>query len=317
MQRNRPLDRSALRWALAATLALGACRAEKSAKPPAASERAPDPTAVTLSPEAIRAGGIEVATAEANRSPRVLTLTGALSATPWTAEEQTALSEAENADAKLRLAEASFARVSQLSAGGFVSRQDLDVARSALEQARSTAEQTDAKRRNLGLAEAAGSTAWLPRVWGLAALPESELPKVAAGQAVEVKTSAFPGRVFRGKVSGISGSAGENTRQFTVRIAVEDPGGRLRPQMLATFEISGAAGAGLAIPSSAVLIQADGSYVYVASGNTFLRRAVRTGASGGGQVEVTQGLSVGERVVVDGAQLLESERLKSEIKTGD
>lgn len=88
-------------------------------------------------------------------------------------------------------------------------------------------------------------------------------------------------------------------------------------QMLATFEISGAAGAGLGIPSSAVLVRADSSYVYVASGSTFLRRAVRTGASGGGQVEVTQGLSAGERVVVEGAQLLESERLKSGIKTGD
>ena len=44
---------------------------------------------MTLSPEAIRAGGIEVATAEANKSPHVLRLTRALSATPRTAEEQT------------------------------------------------------------------------------------------------------------------------------------------------------------------------------------------------------------------------------------
>lgn len=302
-------------WCSVAIL-LVSCEREKPQK--GSSSRPAAPTdQVTLSPEAIRSAGIEVAPIELNGPPRVLTLTGTLSATPWTAEEQTALSDAENADAKLHLAEANFARISRLSSEGIAPRQDVDTTRSSLEQARSTAEQADAKRKNLGLEEAAESIARLSRVWGLAALPESDLPRIAAGKAVEVRTSAFSGRVFGGKVIEISRSANAETRHFTVRIAVEDPGGRLRPQMLATFAISGPAGLSLAIPSSAVLIEADGSYVYVANGNTFRRRAVKTGASAAGQIEVTEGLTAGERIVVKGAQLVESERLKSQIKAGE
>ncbi len=296
--------------------ALGSCR-EKDNERRTAPPRSTPTDQVTLSQESVRSAGIEMAAVEANGAPRVLTLTGTLSATPWTAEEQTALSDAENADAKLRLAEANFTRVSRLSSEGVVPRQDVDAARSTLDQARSAEEQADAKRKNLGLEEGAEGIARLSRIWGLAALPESDLPRVAAGKAVEVRSSAFPGRFFLGKVIEISRSADAETRQFTVRIAVEDPGGRLRSQMLATFAISGPAGPGLAIPSSAVLIEADGSYVYVASGNTFHRRAIKTGSSAGGQVEVTEGLTAGERIVVKGAQLVESERLKSQIRTGE
>ncbi len=295
---------------------LASCESEKRQNRSGSRPAAPTDQ-VALSPEAIRSAGIEVATVEANGPARVFTLTGALSATPWTAEEQTALSDAENADAKLHLAEANFARISRLSSEGIAPRQDVDAARSALEQARSAAEQTDAKRMNLGLAEAAEGIARLSRIWGLAALPESDLSKVAAGKAAEVKTSAFPNQVFLGRVVGISRSADTETRQFTVRIAVEDPAGRLHPQMLASFAIARPASPGSAIPSSAVLVESDGSYVYVASGNTFGRRAVKTGASAAGQIEVTEGLTAGDRIVVKGAQLVESERLKSQIKTGE
>jgi RND family efflux transporter MFP subunit len=179
------------------------------------------------------------------------------------------------------------------------------------------AEQADARRKNLGLTQAPEGIARLSRIWGLAALPESDLPRVAAGGAVKVETSAFPGRTFAGKVIGVSRSAEAETRQFTVRIAIEDPAGRLDPQMLATFAISASAGPGISIPSSAVLVEAGGAYVYVASGNTFRRRPIKTGNSGGGQAEVLGGLAPGESIAVKGAQLLESERLKSQIKTVD
>ena len=302
-------------WCATAIL-LTSC--EQTKRQQGSASRAAAPTdQVTLSPEAVRAGGIEIAPIGANGPPHVLTLTGTISATPWTAEEQTALSDAENADAKLHLADANFARTSRLSSEGIAPRQDVDTARSALEQARSTAEQADAKRKNFGLDEAAEGIARLSRLWGLAALPESDLPKVTAGKAVEVKTSAFPNQIFLGRVVAVSPSAEAQTRQFTVRIAVEDPAGRLHPQMLASFVIASPAGPGLAIPSSAVLLESDASYVYVASGNTFRRRAVKTGASAAGQIEITEGLSAGERIVFKGAQLVESERLKSQIKTGE
>lgn len=298
------------------TLLLGSCDREEPGTQ-SSLKRTASPDQVSLSPDAVRAAGIEVAPAAASASPRVVTLTGTLSATPWTAEEQAALSDAGNADAKLNLAKANYARVSKLASEGIVARQDLDAARSELEQAQSAAQQADAKRENLGLTGAEKDIAPLSRIWGLAALPESELSEVAIGQAVEVETSAFRGEKFAGKVIAISRSAEAETRQFTVRTAIADPSGKLHSQMLATFAITTPAGRGLAIPSSAVLLEADGAYVYVASGRAFRRRAIKIGASGGGRTQVLDGLAMGESIVVQGAQLLESERLKSQIKTED
>lgn len=266
---------------------------------------------VTLSPEAVHAAGIETAPVLEGRVVARVTLTGTLAAEPWTPEEQAVLSEAEAADAKRALAKANLSRSTRLSAQGVISRQDLDAAASAFKQAASAAEQADAKRANLGLSGQTRAKMWEVRLWGLASLPESELPRVAAGDRVKVESSAFPGRTFAGAVVGLSRSADAQTRSFTVRIRVDDPAGALRPQMLATFEISGPARRSLTVPSSAVLLQASGSCVFVAEAGRFRKQAVLTGASSEGRVEILRGVSAGQRIVVRGAQILESERLKS------
>ncbi len=83
--------------------------------------------------------------------------------------------------------------------------------------------------------------------------------------------------------------------------------------MLATFAISTPAPAGLAIPRSALLLEGDGSYVYIAQGDSFRRQRVQTGESISEYVTVKEGISAGQRVVIRGAQILESERLKSQL----
>ncbi len=260
---------------------------------------------MTLSAAAVSAPGI------------LLTLTGTLAERPWTPEEQTALSEAEGADAKLRVTEANLARLSRLAADGVASRQDLDAARADRDQARAIAAQADAKRANLGLSLSASGYDHQATIWGLASLSETDFAQVAAGAAVEVTTEAFPGRRFSGRVVAVSRSADPQTRSFTVRIAIQDPTGSLRPQMLATFAIAVPSPAGLVVPRSAVLLEGDGSYVYIAQGQTFRRQRVATGATTADYVQLTKGVAAGERVVLRGAQLLESERLKSQLRAPD
>ncbi len=270
-----------------------------------------------MSPEAVRAAGLEIRpVGEAPLKPE-LTLDGTLAAKPWIAEEQTALSDAAAADARLRLAEASFERSSRLHAEGIVARQDLDTARAARDQARAAAAEADARRANLGLAADSRTLEGRARIWGLASLPQTELARVTAGQSVAVTVSAFPGRRFRGDVVGVSRSADPETRSFTVRISVDDPTGQLHPQMLATFAIALPAGKGLSVPPSAVLLEGDGSWVWVAENGRFRRQAVRTGASTADAIEILEGLSRGQRVVVRGAQILESERQKSRLRPAE
>jgi multidrug efflux pump subunit AcrA (membrane-fusion protein) len=308
--------------------AICGCRA--SDKSQTSTTPAGPPSVVRLSPEGIRAGGIESAVAGEMELGRVLTLTGTLAEKPWTPEEQAALSDAESADAKLHLAQANLDRLSRLWADGIASRQDLDVARAGRDQARAAAAQADAKRANLGLSEARGlggpqgpppsassSVGRQAKIWGLANLSEADFARVSAGAKVEIATEAFPGRGFPGGVVAVSRSADPQTRSFTVRIAIEDPSGSLRPQMLATFTISTPAPAGLAIPRSALLLEGDGSYVYVAQGDTFRRQRVKTGDSTSEYVTIKEGVSPGQRVVIRGAQILESERLKSRLRPAD
>jgi hypothetical protein len=296
--------------ATALLAALLSCRAKE--QPPPAPKSAEPSSVVHLSPGAIRTAGIETAAVGETASTEVLTLTGTLAAKPWTPEEQAALSDAASADAKLRLAEANFQRLSRLSRDGVVARQDLDGSRAELDQARAAAAQADAKRANLGLTETALALERQATIWGLASLPEVDLAQVKPSEKVEVSTAAFPNQRFSGRVVGVSRSADAQTRSFTVRIAIDDPSGLLHPQMLATFAISAPARRGLAIPKSAVLLEGDGSYVYVVSADgAFRRQRIETEDSSSDTVTVTAGLSPGQRVVVAGAQLLESERLKS------
>ncbi len=272
---------------------------------------------VTLTPEAIRTAGIQTAVVGETRLPTVLPLTGSLAAKPWLPEEEKALSDAESADAKRRLSEATFERLSRLHSEGIAARQDLDAARADRDQARAAATQADAVRANLGLSADSRVVESRAKIWGLASLPERDLARVREGESVEISTTAFPGRRFQGKVVGVSRSADPETRSFTVRIAVEDPGSRLHPQMLATFGIAIPEPEGLAVPRSAILLEGSGSFVYVAEDHRFRKQAVTTGASTPDEVAVREGLSAGQRVVVRGAEILESERLKAQLRPAD
>jgi multidrug efflux pump subunit AcrA (membrane-fusion protein) len=278
----------------------------------------PEPSnSVTLSAEGVHTAGIETTRVERRALGRTLTLTGTLAAKPWIPEELTALSAAESADAARELAESRYARLTRLAADGVASQQDLDAARADRDQARASAAQADAQLANLGLDETARALEKRARIWGLAVLPESELAQVRAGASVRVETAAYPGRTFTGHVVGISRSADPETRGFTVRVAVEDARNELHPQMLARFVISIESSQTLVIPRTAVLLEGAGSWVYVADGNTFTRRRVHIGASAPDALEVLDGLTEGETVVSSGAQVLESERLKSTLQPAD
>ncbi|MEO8348744.1 MAG: efflux RND transporter periplasmic adaptor subunit [Acidobacteriota bacterium] len=288
------------------------CRAKE--EPPPAEMASEPPSEVHLSTDAIRTAGIATAAVGESSGAGVLTLTGTLAAKPWTATEQTVLSDAASADAKLRLAQSNFERLFRLSREGVVARQDLDAARAGRDEAKAAASEADARRANLGLSAGALAMERQAALWGLASLPEVDLAQIRAGAKVEVSTAAFPDRRFPGAVADVSRSADPETHSFTVRIAVEDPSGLLHPQMLATFAIATSAHPGLAIPRSAVLLEGDGSYVYVVSGDgVFRRQKVEARESSSDTVAVTAGLSPGQRIVVTGAQSLESERLKSRI----
>jgi membrane fusion protein, copper/silver efflux system len=149
----------------------------------------------------------------------------------------------------------------------------------------------------------------LATVWVNAEVRESEAGAVRVGNAVEARTTALPGRVFKGKVSAILPEVNPATRTLKARVELANPGGELKPGMFATVNFTPAARAEvLAVPSEAVIQTGKRSVVIVAQDNgRFASVEVETGIEAGGRTEIRQGLEPGQKVVVSGQFLIDSE----------
>jgi cobalt-zinc-cadmium efflux system membrane fusion protein len=151
-------------------------------------------------------------------------------------------------------------------------------------------------------------------VWVSLDLYEKDLARVHVGQEVEMRTDSRPGEVFRGHVAFIVPVIDEATRTAKVRLEFPNPKGVLHAGQLVTARIVAdpkqAVNEVLAVPRSAIEQVEGKTVVFVQTGETFERRNVMLGTSGGDRVEVRKGLTAGEIVAVDGAFLLKSELLR-------
>jgi cobalt-zinc-cadmium efflux system membrane fusion protein len=148
----------------------------------------------------------------------------------------------------------------------------------------------------------------LSTLWMLANVPETDSPSFKRGQPVEVSVSAFPGRVFQGRITAIGAMVDPNSRRVTVRSEIKDPNHELLPQMFATFLIrTGTPVESPAVPLSGVVREGDGTMsVWVVDGDPheFTRRSVTIGRQQDGFDEILEGIKPGETVALDGAIFL-------------
>ena len=148
----------------------------------------------------------------------------------------------------------------------------------------------------------------LGTVWLNAAIPEAQAGAVRIGQSATATLTAFPGETFGGRIIAILPTAQADSRTLTVRIELANRGGRLRPGMFAGVALGGDARPALLVPSEAVIRTGTRTIVMLAMGDGRYHPAeIRTGREGGGQTEIIEGLAIGEKVVVSGQFLLDSE----------
>ena len=152
----------------------------------------------------------------------------------------------------------------------------------------------------------------LSKVWVLADIYESEAAYFSPGRPVSVQVPQ-QGLTIAGRVSPVLPVFDPATRTFKVRVEVENPKILLRPGMFVTVEIQAPAVEMVAVPAEAVLDSGVRKTVFVDRGNGWFEpREVETGRSLGDRVEIRRGLAVGEKIVVSGNFLLDSEsRLKN------
>jgi Cu(I)/Ag(I) efflux system membrane fusion protein len=154
-------------------------------------------------------------------------------------------------------------------------------------------------------------------VWAMIDVAERDLGALDVGLPVIVRARSYPGRQFAGKISMIYPQVNRETRTARVRVELANSDAALLPEMYVDAEIeTGSQRPVLSVPDSAILDTGSRQTVLVEKGQgRFEPRDVKLGYRGGGYVEIRDGLSEGEPVVVSANFLIDAEsNLKAALK---
>ena len=154
----------------------------------------------------------------------------------------------------------------------------------------------------------------LSEVWVEAELREADAGLVREGDAATVHLAAFPGRPIAGRIEYVYPTLQAQARTLKARVAIQNPGGRLKPGMYATVELRAPRRTALTVPASAVLNTGERQVVFVdLGGGRIMPQEVEIGRVAGDFVEVISGVEPGQRVVTSAQYLLDSESNLAEV----
>lgn len=150
----------------------------------------------------------------------------------------------------------------------------------------------------------------LSTLWLVAHVFERDAVRVQIGAKGSASFAALPGKTVEGTITWIGREVDAASRTVPVRLEIPNTDGVLRPGMSASVSIpiGEAGGQVVAVPIAAVQRVGDAWAVFVPRGpGSFEVRPVGRGRELGGEVEILNGITPGEEVVVDGAFLLKAE----------
>jgi RND family efflux transporter MFP subunit len=143
------------------------------------------------------------------------------------------------------------------------------------------------------------------RLWLDVPVQEEQAAQVAPGLPAEARFDAQPDRVYRGQVIRINPAANPQSRSVTARVEIENSDRRIKPGMFGRVRlVTQRHPDALVVPREAVVRQDDGTFVFVANGETAVRRPVEPGQEETDVIEIRSGLRPGEQVIVQGHQQL-------------
>ncbi len=245
------------------------------------------------------------------------------------------------ARASQRNADASYSRTKELYTNNNASRNDLDSARanaeSAAAQVRSAAKSLEIARldrsytrltaptdcrvaavdieinENVSAGTQVATVNCGSGIEVSLGVPESLIGGLEQGMEARVRFNALPNEAFAGRLTEVGVASVGNSATFPIVVTLEDSVSSLRPGMAAdvTFEFRNLLADVHAVPSTAVMNDEQGSYVFVAvptdNGQAEIeRRSVATGELTANGVEILEGLVNGDRVVTAGTTVIRS-----------
>jgi Cu(I)/Ag(I) efflux system membrane fusion protein len=171
----------------------------------------------------------------------------------------------------------------------------------------------DALEVRAGMTVSAGATVariqGLDPIWIDAAVPEAQGALATLGKSAAILCAAYPGVTFKGRIVDVLPQTNVDTHTLRVRIEVANPVGRLKPGMFARVQWgAGDRQQALLVPTEAVIHTGTRDLVIVASdANRFEPVEVRVGGEYGARTSIVAGLEAGQKVVVSGQFLIDSE----------
>jgi cobalt-zinc-cadmium efflux system membrane fusion protein len=152
----------------------------------------------------------------------------------------------------------------------------------------------------------------LETVWVSSQVPETSIRFIQPRELLELRLAAYPSEVFHARVARIADTVDPQSRTVKVQAELDNPGGRLRPEMYGTIRHVEAIARTTVVPVGAVIDENGQSvlFVQIAQGQ-FERRVVQPGRTADAVIRIAAGVKPGEAVVVDGAVLLSALMRKS------
>jgi len=148
----------------------------------------------------------------------------------------------------------------------------------------------------------------LSRVWVDAEVFQTDVNRLKPGDAAQITVDSYPGRTFVGHIEEILPQIDMATRTVRVRLAIANPGVKLKPGMFVNVSLKSKLGNQLVIPASAVFQSGTRQVVFLNRGNGNLEpKEIAVGTRAGDVLPVLSGLKAGDSVVTSANFLIDSE----------
>jgi Cu(I)/Ag(I) efflux system membrane fusion protein len=161
---------------------------------------------------------------------------------------------------------------------------------------------------NVAMGSALVEVADLSVVWVWGEFYQDELPMLQTGQEITVTSSSYPGEKFQGQITLIDPFIDATKRTGRVRIDIQNPELKLKPDMYVDLVLDMDMGASLVVPVSAIIPTGKRNIAFVDKGEGKLEpRVLELGGKFGDVYAVNSGLKEGERVVASANFLIDAE----------
>jgi RND family efflux transporter MFP subunit len=148
----------------------------------------------------------------------------------------------------------------------------------------------------------------LSHVWVYAQVFQNDVGRVKPGDTAQITVDSYPGRTFAGQIEEILPQVDMATRTVRVRLAMANPGLKLKPGMFVNVDVKTSLGRQLVVPASAVFQSGTRQLVFLNRGNGSLEpKEIAIGPRVGDDIVVLKGLEAHQSIVTSASFLIDSE----------